>query len=231
MSRRCPPGVFCIENYTIFAIFCILLVVSGYLFLKKPVVNENENNKEDVNIIMPSLNRNTSAGMGLGLGLGPGSFVRNNPAISFSDRFGDTYLNPYAPPVNDERYIIPSRDVRSVGLGMNIIPGLGMPVNVRTQGFDASYRQVGILTSTNGKEQILALMGRPLLSNREKWQYYTMSERNNIKLPVSVKGRSCMNEYGCDKIYDGDTAYIQGYNNVFRATIYDNDTLRYIPVV
>ena len=224
MSRRCPPGVFCIENYTIFAIFCILLLVSGYLFLRKPDVN-NKKGKEDVNIIVPSINRNAE------FGSRSGPFIRNNPAISFSDRFGDTYLNPYAPPVNDERYIIPSRDVRSVGLGMDIIPGLGMPVNVRTQGFDASYRQVGILTSTNGKEQILALMGRPLLSNREKWQYYTMSERNNIKLPVSVKGKSCMNEYGCDKIYDGDTAYIQGYNNVFRATIYDNDTLRYIPVV
>jgi len=224
MSRRCPPGVFCIENYTIFAIFCILLLVSGYLFLRKPVVN-NKKGKEDVNIIVPSINRNAE------FGSRSGPFIRNNPAISFSDRFGDTYLNPYAPPVNDERYIIPSRDVRSVGLGMNIVPGLGMPINVRTQGFDASYRQVGILTSTNGKEQILALMGRPLLSNREKWQYYTMSERNNIKLPVSVKGKSCMNEYGCDKIYDGDTAYIQGYNNVFRATIYDNDTLRYIPVI
>lgn len=221
MSRRCPPGVFCIENYTIFVIFCVLLSVSGYYFLTNPKrqdENLRENTSSDnVNVIIPNTNTNP--------------FVRSNPSISYSDRFGDTYLNPYAPPVNDERYVIPSRDVRSVGLGMNIVPGLGMPINIRTQGFDASYRQIGILTSTNGKEQILALMGRPLLSNREKWQYYTMSERNNIKLPVSVKGRSCMNEYGCDKIYDGDTVYIEGYKGVFNATIYDNDTLRYIPVV
>ena len=40
-----------------------------------------------------------------------------------------------------------------------------------------------------------------------------------------------MNEYGCDKIYDGDTVYVQGYNGIFRATIYDNDVLRYIPIV
>lgn len=227
MSKRCPPGVFCIENYTIFTIFCILIFISGYLFLNKPASSismtdyhhSNGSNKKinmDINVVNPPTR---------------GPFIRSNPAISYSDRFGDTYLNPYAPPVNDERYIIPSRDVRSVGTGMNIVPGLGLPVNIRTQGFDASYRQVGILTSTNGKEQILALMGRPLLSNRDKWQYYTMSERNNIKLPVSVKGKSCMNEYGCDKIYDGDTAYIEGYKDVFRATIYDNDTLRYIPVV
>jgi hypothetical protein len=225
MGRRCPPGVFCIENYTIFTIFCILIFVSGYLFLYKPKVSthtqsqypDNRKINMDVNVVetQPTM----------------GPFIRSNPSISYSDRFGDTYLNPYAPPVNDERYIIPSRDVRSVGVGMNIVPGLGLPINVRTQGYDASYRQVGILTSTNGKEQILALMGRPLLTNRDKWQYYTMSERNNIKLPVSVKGKSCMNEYGCDKIYDGDTVYIEGYKGVFNATIYDNDTLRYIPVV
>jgi len=227
MSKRCPPGVFCIENYTIFTIFCILIFISGYLFLNKPAGSmvmsdyhhSNGSNKKinmDINVVNPTTG---------------GPFIRNNPAISYSDRFGDTYLNPYAPPVNDERYIIPSRDVRSVGSGLNIVPGLGLPVNIRTQGVDAAYRQVGILTSTNGKEQILALMGRPLLSNRDNWQYYTMSERNNIKLPVSVKGKSCMNEYGCDKIYDGDTVYIEGYKDVFRATIYDNDTLRYIPVV
>ena len=72
-------------------------------------------------------------------------------------------------------------------------------------------------------------MGRPL-NNRDKWQYYTMSEINNIKLPISRGKRSCTNEYGCDQIYDGDTVYIQGYNSVFKATIYENDMFRYLPV-
>ena len=50
-----------------------------------------------------------------------------------------------------------------------------------------------------------------------------------IKLPVSHKGRSCTNEYGCDNIYNGDNVYVEGYNDAFKATIYDNDTMRYIP--
>ena len=50
-----------------------------------------------------------------------------------------------------------------------------------------------------------------------------------IKLPVSHKGRSCTNEYGCDNIYNGDTVYVEGYKAAFKATIYDNDTMRYIP--
>lgn len=210
MPKRCPSGVFCIENYTIFAIFCILFVITIYVFFKMP------NHTHPSSGVGPQ--NSTTIIEEVPVSMSP--FVRANPSVSFTENRGDILLNPYAPPVNDERYLIPGQDVRGV-----------VPINIRTQGVDAAYRQVGILTSQNSKEQILALMGRPLLTNRDQWQYYTMSERNNIKLPVSVKGKSCMNEYGCDKIYDGDTVYVQGYNGIFRATIYDNDVLRYIPIV
>jgi hypothetical protein len=206
MAKRCPPGVFCIENYLIVAIFCVTFVALAYLVTRqqKTVVVKDS----------------TSATLIEPVSHDRGPFVRANPRMSYNDQVGDILLNPYAAPVNDERYLIPNQDVRGV-----------VPINIKTQGVDSPYRQIGILTSQNSKEQILALMGRPLLTNRDQWQYYTMSERNNIKLPVSVKGKSCMNEYGCDKIYDGDTVYVEGYGNIFRATIYDNDVLRYIPIV
>ena len=67
----------------------------------------------------------------------------------------------------------------------------GIPINVNTRGFDSNYNQVGILTRLNGDETILPVMGRPLYSNRSKWQYYTMSDKSNaIKLPMSKNGRS-----------------------------------------
>jgi hypothetical protein len=214
MAKYCPPGVFCIENYTIFTIFCILIVALASIFMRNPNNRVIEKDK-----VMEINHMDTMMSS---------PFVRANPRFSYNDNSGDILLNPYSPPVNDERYIIPSRDLRNQSLGL----GAGrVPINIRTQGFDASYRQVGILTSVNGKEQILALMGRPLITNRDNWQYYTMSEKNNIKLPVSVKGKSCMNEYGCDKIYDGDSVYVEGYSNIFRATIYDNDVMRYLPFV
>jgi len=203
MSKRCPPGVLCIENYTIFAIFCLLLALSAYLFARKPTEPTNESEKRDINITIDKYG---------------GQMVRNNPHTSYNREDGDILLNPYEPPTSDERYSIPARDVR------------GLPINIRTQGQNASYRQIGILTSNSKKDTILALMGRPLITNRDKWQYYTMSEINNIKLPVSVKGKSCMNEYGCDKIYDGDNIYVEGYSNIFRATIYDNNVNQYLPM-
>ena len=73
-------------------------------------------------------------------------------------------------------------------------------------------------------------MGRPLFTNRDKWNFYTMTDKNNmIKLPITHKGRSCTNEYGCDNMYNGDTVYVEGYNDAFNVTMYDNNTMRYIP--
>ncbi len=37
-------------------------------------------------------------------------------------------------------------------------------------------------------------MGKSLITNRDKWNYYTMTDKNNmIKLPITHKGRSCTN--------------------------------------
>jgi len=131
----------------------------------------------------------------------------------------DVLLNPYAPPMRDDRA---SLDIRGPAV---------MPINVSTQGTgNAAYRQVGILTRISGPETILPLMGRPLFRNRDKWQFYTISEKSNfIKLPISVKGRSCTNEYGCDNVYNGDTVYVEGYNDAFKVTAYDNAVMQYLP--
>jgi hypothetical protein len=90
-----------------------------------------------------------------------------------------------------------------------------------------SYTQIGILTRD---ELILPLMGRQYQRGRDKWQYYTISNTGNLntKLPVSVKGKSCTSEYGCDQIMNGDQIYVEGYNNTFNATVYENNMFRYV---
>ena len=75
-------------------------------------------------------------------------------------------------------------------------------------------------------------MGRPLFPNRDKWNFYTMTDNNNsIKLPISYKKKSCTNEYGCDNLNNGDTVYVEGYNDAFKVTSYDNNSIRYIPYI
>lgn len=132
-----------------------------------------------------------------------------------------------------------------------------LPVNMETHGVRSNYNQIGILTKhTDGGTQrntkrkmfsdemddsngnientlILPLMGRRNLSGRDKWQYYTISNTGNLqtKLPVRVNGKSCSSEYGCDEIMNGDVIHVEGYNHRFSATVYENTTFSYIPVL
>ena len=96
----------------------------------------------------------------------------------------------------------------------------------------SSYVQVGILTPLNGKEtnNILPLMGRRLEARRGLWNYYTISnQHNNVKLPISVRGKSALSERGVDEIFNGDSVFVEGVFDAYKATVYDNETMRYMP--
>jgi hypothetical protein len=84
---------------------------------------------------------------------------------------------------------------------------------------------------SGSKDMILPLIRRHSMTRRDKRKYYTNSNTSsfNTKLPVSVNGKSCTSEYGCDSINNGDTIYVEGYNDTFRATIYETSSFQYIP--
>lgn len=201
--RKCPPGVICIENITIIIIVIVIGIIIYLVYLNVNNQTYNRSIKEKEIII-----NNTS------------HIDRNNivPSYPYNNFPPNVLQNPYVPPLSDDRYFIPQR----------------IPINIATNvgAIDTEYRQLGILTPLNGtnKDNILPLMGRPLFVNRQKYQYYTISnQHNNVKLPVSVKGRSGTNEYGVDQVFNGDTVYIEGYNSAFKVTIYDTDTIKYLP--
>jgi len=144
------------------------------------------------------------------------------PSYPYNNLPRDVLLNPYMPPLRDERYFIPEMYPRTI------------PINISTNigAVDTNYRQVGILTPLNksSKDSIMSLIGRPVFNNRDLWQYYTISnQHNNVKLPISVNGKSASNEYGVNKLYNGDSVYVEGYNGACKVTIYDNDTIKYLP--
>ena len=190
--RKCPKGVFCIENTTIiFLIIVILLFLYIIYYIQGNNNNNNSNSNKEV-------------------------YVMNNQSPS------NIFTNPFKPPLKDNHYFpSDSSDIRGVPR---------IPINIRTQALDTHYKQVGILRRITGPETILALMGRPTHASRNKWQYYTMSDKQqSVKLPVTHSGRSCTNEYGCDEIFNGDSVYVEGYNDAFKATIYESNLFQYIP--
>ena len=214
--KKCPPGVICVENFTMFffiiSIIIIFYVIYHFGFIKQ---NIHINNSPSEKIVIKESPREKS--------WSPINWLI--PSWPYTNLPSDPLINPYIPPLRDDRYFIPS---------FNPTPPGTVPINISTNvgAVDTAYRQVGILTATNTKGSILSLMGRPIFVNRNKWQYYTISDQhNNVKLPVSRNGRSCTNEYGCDQLFNGDTVYVEGMNEPYRVTLYDNDTIKYLPFV
>ena len=142
--------------------------------------------------------------------------ISNNLSINLPNLpVNDVLLNPYSPPLSDQRYLVP----------------INVPTNIGS--VNTNYRQMGILTPFNesSTDKILQLMGRPIFLNRDKWQYYTISnQHNNVKLPIIFNKKNGLNDYGVDQIYTGDVVYVEGYKQSFTATIYETDTIRYLSI-
>ena len=201
---RCRPGVICINNVSLFLICLIVFMILAFFYMN---YNKSENIKNSNNIRIE-----TSEPTGRYIN----PLVPSWPYTNLPGR--DVLLNPYSPPLSDERYFVP-----------NVVP-----INISTNigAVETTYRQMGILTpfQQSSTDKILPLMGRPLFVNRDKWQYYTISnQHNNIKLPIIFRKKNGLNDYGVDQIYNGDVVYVEGYQHSFKATIYENDTIRYLP--
>lgn len=226
MVRKCPPGVLCFENITLVVVAVIIIGLGIYAHSR--VFGGHGHGHCHGPMLVASADNSLDFGIG-----GPSSSQ-------------DVLLNPYVPPLRDNSVGAsrPNYDIRggveTIHYGGMDGGGGGVRVNVPTRSVDTTYRQVGILTRSGGggggsggtasQETILPLIGRPLFTNRDKWQFYTLSDKNNaIKLPVIINGKSGTGEYGCNNVSTGDTIYVEGYNDAFRVTAYDSASLRYLP--
>ena len=220
MGRKCPPGVICIENMTmVFIIFIIIIVVYiGYKQLKNNILITSCSNTQNTQNMQNMHECNNKSGL----------YPR--PGYTFSNIKEDVLLNPYEAPLRDNSVMQHNVSHNNNNNNNNNV-GCGVPINIQTQSYDTNYRQVGILTRVNSnKETILPLMGRPLITNRNKWNFYSMSENNQLlKLPITSNGKKCMGEYGCDDLTNGDIVQVDGYNDSFKVTSYESNAPKYIP--
>lgn len=127
---------------------------------------------------------------------------------------------------------------------------VGIPINVPTRGEGGPFQQVGALykesvtefidsedensnrsiPGNNSDSVVLPLFGRPTYPKSNKWTYHITSDKNNqVKMPLTNKGKKCDNQYGCEEIQNDDLISVPGYNGQFRAVIYDYDAPKYIP--
>jgi hypothetical protein len=201
--NKCVHKFICFEKIVLYLTFVILVIIGFFIYHEiKKRYNTNSNNH--------TIELNTQQ-------------ICNTCNSGTDINKEDVLLNPYTPPLNKSPYII-SKNIR--------VPR-SVPTNISYQ--DAEYKQIGILTMNKDnaqikdKSHILALFGRPLFTSRNKWQYYTMTDKTtSIKLPIIFNGKSCTNEYGCDELFGGETVYVKGYNEKFSVVKYDNDSISYM---
>ena len=227
MAKKCPPGVICVENITLVIIVSILGII-GYLIYIRTNSSRASYHKQE------SSSSNYHYHSEPTLSSHYEMLMKPSPSHGYTNNPTDIFLNPHTPPVN-----IANMLSASTPMDHPHVPAGRMPVNVSTNigHRNTSYSQMGMLTpmgggNIGGHEKILPLFGRQLHTSRQKWQYYTMSNNNNsVKLPVIKNGRSCTNEYGCDELSNGETVYVEGYNQAFKVTVYENDAIQYIPYI
>ena len=144
--------------------------------------------------------------------------------------------------LNDRLYPPLSRNHYLDQTGIQRRPVMGVPINIETRGSGGDFQQVGILSKkvineeetvpgNNTDTNILPLYGKPTYRGSSRWLYYTETDKfNPIKIPISVNGRDCTDDQGCDELFDGSEVVIPSYNGQFVVKIYKFNKPRYIPI-
>lgn len=247
-NYRCHSKLLCfhkeyfyIQFITLLFFVFILFYVSKHKDVNKWDNDSNSNSNSNQYITFPDMLTTNSNDLN--------TQFHNYIMHSRSDVYDkDVYKNPYTPPLKP-LWNQPTHINHVSGHPHTHILNTSIPINVSTSYRNVEYRQIGILTRNTDitnkereRETILALFGRPLHTSRSKWQYYTMTDKSNgIKLPIKIirtNGKqnckpmnfiNTLSSYGCDELFSGDIVKVDGYHDNFVVTVFDSDTLEYIP--
>jgi hypothetical protein len=217
MAKVCPVGFFCFNTQTILLIFIFITLVTIYVIF----ISNNYLEKGFKKVIKKVKRENFSNGYSL--------FKDKNrhPAMSFIsdpmflvDKDHQRIVDPLEPP--ERAY--PYRLTR-----------YGLPVNIPTRGYSADFQQVGVLKQKgqeDNEKMILPLFGAPTWNGSKQWRYYTSTDDyQSVKLSVHQKHRNCMDDMGCDELYDGSEVKVDGLKSDFIVSIYHLDTPKYLPYI
>jgi len=222
----CPEGFVCTDNtVSLIILLFILIIASMFIYFKyydKPVVQQ---------IIVQQTPPQQSQKIQEKMGGNPGGVVVEEVSQMqyLVNKEQERLVNPLLPP--ERTYVLTN------GGGLPLIPSHNI-VNMPSRGFSGGFQQIGLLYKKdpsgdgNNDGNILPLFGRPTNTNRDKWYYYTSSDKfHSLKIPIKVKGRICNDEWGCNELYDDDTVEVGPYNGQFKVQIYGYDSPKYLPQV
>lgn len=196
----CPPGVFCITP-TFLLLVVILFILLGYIYY---ITNGKKLESTIHYIAVEPKTVETKT---------------KQVATNIQEIIIDTNSS-------DDRYTRAPQPTRN---WLNSSPSIfnNIPV-IATRGIPESYQSMGIITTSSG--ELLPLYGRRVASRSDRFNYYTRTDTNNpIPLPIYYKRKDCIDDVGCDELYDGETVQIAPSKQNGVATIYRFNGPSYIP--
>ena len=217
----CPPNMLCINYSHSIALLILVFLLLFYLYTKyQHTSNQNSylknNMNQKINILSKKIENNNI------------NNTSPNRQPNQNELYNEIRNKLNETPQNDDIFEEPRKTID------------GVRVNIATRGPTPKITQIGILSKmthsndsgpgSDPEAHILPLLGRRTYNRSNKWVYYTATDKyNQVHIPISHNGRDCGGEYGCDEIMDGDSITIPELNGTFKAKIYENTSLHYIP--
>lgn len=95
----------------------------------------------------------------------------------------------------------------------------GPPIKKYKPGY---MQQMGLVVGPN--EETLPLYGKEVRGRRDRYHYYTTTPGEQVyPVPVSVDGRECTDDIGCQELYGNETVSILGKTGSFTVKMYRTD--------
>ncbi len=133
--------------------------------------------------------------------------------VHYSGTSTPTFVQPTAPaPVNvtvaagggDDRYSMPPKPLRfwRAPPDTSVWNPTTLPT-VATRGLPEQYQTIGLLKYPGG--ELKPLLGRRTAGSSDRWNYYTRTDTYNpVPVPLKQGRRDCMEDTGCNEVFDGD---------------------------
>jgi hypothetical protein len=97
-----------------------------------------------------------------------------------------------------------------------------------SRGLPESFQTIGLLQYPGG--DLKPLIGRRTAGSNDRWNYYTRTDTYNpVPLPLSQGRRDCMDDTGCNEVFDGDNLKSMGGEQV-KVKLYKMNGPTYIPL-
>ena len=123
-----------------------------------------------------------------------------------------------------EREWMSSPDLSSIRPSLRNLP------TIPTRGIPETYQQMGILKTDSGS--ILPLYGRPTASRSDRFQYYSRTDGYNpVQLPIRYNNYNCVDDVGCNELFDGDTISLVPTGERASITLYRLSGPTYVPII